>query len=643
MFPLSSFKAKAKNEDWLWPVAEIRGVGSNYGLRDLDGNGTLENYHRGIDINGFCAPGGNASGYPVRASKSGYVYYTESWYADNTYIAGSLGNCVFIDHKDGTYSLYAHMKPDGIIEQGTYVKQGDVIGYIGNTGDSTGPHLHFQIYTDINDYNGSTLNPMPTNESILIKNVYSLPHGWASQYTTYIFETTDNPSSPSSNYLDNPDCKYYPCGAIIEVKTACNPYSLPCNSETAAKYDTKSEALTSKALSVGDRFVATALYKNTEGNYWYETKFPDGTTGYVFANRTEFYDFEIPWVDGGWFYANITGATPLYGVVRTTGTLDAVQAIIYKGTGAHGTTATSSNKVQVNGHSYSLNGSTVDNTLHFEYLTTGHYTLAIAVEYSTYYSEGGQLEKTGICSNAAIYNFSFGNVSPLNKYTINYNANDGTGAPSAQTKIENESLQLSSQIPYREGYTFLGWSESKNASSAALQPGDWFDSNYSTTLYAVWTPKVYTIEFDSNGGNETPFYQGKLHGTNTLLLRYYPTRSGYEFLGWSTDKNSSAIEYNSGSYFLLDQNITLYAVWKKTSTNDPYYPPVTTEGILGDVNNDGKIDQYDYVLVKRHHFDTRTLTEDEATRADANKDGKVDTYDYLLIARHYFVTYVIEG
>ena len=65
-------------------------------------------------------------------------------------------------------------------------------------------------------------------------------------------------------------------------------------------------------------------------------------------------------------------------------------------------------------------------------------------------------------------------------------------------------------------------------------------------------------------------------------------------------------------------------------------------GTLGDVNNDGKIDQYDYVLVKRHHFNTRPLTDDEATRADANKDGKVDQYDYLLIARHYFGTYVIK-
>ncbi|MBO5914395.1 MAG: hypothetical protein J6Q72_03520, partial [Clostridia bacterium] len=62
----------------------------------------------------------------------------------------------------------------------------------------------------------------------------------------------------------------------------------------------------------------------------------------------------------------------------------------------------------------------------------------------------------------------------------------------------------------------------------------------------------------------------------------------------------------------------------------------------GDVNNDGTINQYDYLLVKRHHFETRVLTSDEALRADVNKDGSVNQYDYLLIARHYFGTYVIK-
>ncbi len=72
--------------------------------------------------------------------------------------------------------------------------------------------------------------------------------------------------------------------------------------------------------------------------------------------------------------------------------------------------------------------------------------------------------------------------------------------------------------------------------------------------------------------------------------------------------------------------------------------PEKTEptGKLGDVNDDGVINQYDYILVKRHHFATRTLTDSEFTRADVNKDGVVNQYDYLLIARHYFGTYVIK-
>ncbi|MBE6683755.1 MAG: hypothetical protein E7595_06370 [Ruminococcaceae bacterium] len=64
-------------------------------------------------------------------------------------------------------------------------------------------------------------------------------------------------------------------------------------------------------------------------------------------------------------------------------------------------------------------------------------------------------------------------------------------------------------------------------------------------------------------------------------------------------------------------------------------------GMLGDVNNDEAINQYDYILVKRHYFETRYLTDDEMTRADVNGDGNVNQYDYILIKRHYFGTYVI--
>lgn len=69
--------------------------------------------------------------------------------------------------------------------------------------------------------------------------------------------------------------------------------------------------------------------------------------------------------------------------------------------------------------------------------------------------------------------------------------------------------------------------------------------------------------------------------------------------------------------------------------------PAVVEGSLGDVNGDGAINQYDYILVKRHYFGTRLLTDVEMLPADVNSDDVVNQYDYILIKRHYFGTYTI--
>ena len=73
--------------------------------------------------------------------------------------------------------------------------------------------------------------------------------------------------------------------------------------------------------------------------------------------------------------------------------------------------------------------------------------------------------------------------------------------------------------------------------------------------------------------------------------------------------------------------------------------PVSSESPynLGDVNKDGEIDQYDYLLVKRCYFGTLELDSSQMILADVNMDGEVDQYDYLLLKRHYFGTYVIRG
>ena len=82
-----------------------------------------------------------------------------------------------------------------------------------------------------------------------------------------------------------------------------------------------------------------------------------------------------------------------------------------------------------------------------------------------------------------------GNVTVADQpttYTVTYNANGGSGAPSAQTKTKDVSLTLSTTRPSRAGYNFLGWATSASATSAQYQPGSTYTANANITLYAVW-------------------------------------------------------------------------------------------------------------------------------------------------------------
>ena len=60
-----------------------------------------------------------------------------------------------VDHNNGYVTLYAHMKALSPLKVGTKVNKGDTIGYVGSSGNSTGPHLHFEVQK-----NGKTVDPM---------------------------------------------------------------------------------------------------------------------------------------------------------------------------------------------------------------------------------------------------------------------------------------------------------------------------------------------------------------------------------------------------------------------------------------------------------------------------------------------------
>jgi len=120
---------------FIWPLNGA--LTSYYGYRRSPFSGRRQ-FHNGIDIRG-------KTGTPVRAAMAGRVS-TVGW--DNVY-----GNYVIINHHSGYRTLYAHLN---VIRTrtGAYVVQGERIGDVGNTGLSTGPHLHFTVYK-----NGATVNP----------------------------------------------------------------------------------------------------------------------------------------------------------------------------------------------------------------------------------------------------------------------------------------------------------------------------------------------------------------------------------------------------------------------------------------------------------------------------------------------------
>lgn len=96
-------------------------------------------------------------------------------------------------------------------------------------------------------------------------------------------------------------------------------------------------------------------------------------------------------------------------------------------------------------------------------------------------------------------------VPALAKYTVSYNANNGTGAPSSQTKYYGKTLTLSSTKPTRKGYTFAGWGTTSTDTTVNYKAGGSYTSNASITLYAIWTEHKLTISYYSNNATATHF------------------------------------------------------------------------------------------------------------------------------------------
>lgn len=152
-------------------------------------------------------------------------------------------------------------------------------------------------------------------------------------------------------------------------------------------------------------------------------------------------------------------------------------------------------------------------------------------------------------------------VPAWTSYTVKYNANGGTGAPSSQTKWKDQTLKLSSTKPARTGYTFQGWATSASG-SVAYAAGANYTANAAVTLYAVWKANTYTVSYNANGGTGAPGAQTKTHGVSLTLSSTKPTRANYNFKGWGTSASATTVSYAAGASYTANAAVTLYAVWE---------------------------------------------------------------------------------
>jgi len=129
--------------EWIWPVPSNRHISSPFGWRTLYGK---PDNHIGIDISTGSGP--RIYNKPIVASNSGVV--TKA--VNGIY---GYGRYIIIDHGGNNFTLYGHCNSLAV-NVGDYVTQGQTIAYVGSTGNSTGPHLHFEIRL-----NGTPVDPAP--------------------------------------------------------------------------------------------------------------------------------------------------------------------------------------------------------------------------------------------------------------------------------------------------------------------------------------------------------------------------------------------------------------------------------------------------------------------------------------------------
>jgi len=146
--------------------------------------------------------------------------------------------------------------------------------------------------------------------------------------------------------------------------------------------------------------------------------------------------------------------------------------------------------------------------------------------------------------------------SAVNTYIVSYDAKGGSGAPSTQIKVENIPLTLSTTIPSKTGYDFMGWDTNSSGSTVVYNPGSQYSSDASITLYAVWKEKQVT-SFSINTNSISLVEEGD---SKEVSFTINPSDAQYSISVDGANKNGNVYTINGLSITISNNKATIKAL-----------------------------------------------------------------------------------
>lgn len=159
-----------------------------------------------------------------------------------------------------------------------------------------------------------------------------------------------------------------------------------------------------------------------------------------------------------------------------------------------------------------------------------------------------------------------------NQYSIAFDGNTGLGGLGMINAVYDTPFNLPANYFIKTGFTFIGWSLAPDGEAVYADQEEvknlTADVNGSVTLYAVWSANTFTVKFDANGGENSMADAAVVYDSEVSLPASGFTRTGYTFIGWSTDANGETLLTDAEYDNLCTEDgdeITLYAIWSENS------------------------------------------------------------------------------